>query len=301
MGHIPLTVAAYFLNAVSVTVDKYLITSKIPNPLAYIFYISLASTIVLIGLPFTHIPHTNTLILASLSTVLWTTGAYLMYQALKIGHTTRVIPMIGSLTPIFLFIHSILEGSLTTSQLQSVFILILGLIFINLSDLKGKLVKFEILLEILSALFFASSYIFLRQAYLSDNFLTVLIWSRLILVPILISLILFHSTRKIIFLNHSSSINLLPENKKKTGILFAAGQICGGASELLLTYSISLASPALVNSLQGTQYVFLFILTFILGLKFPLIYKEHQKVFGIVARIIGIMFIGLGLFDLAFT
>ncbi len=301
MSHIPITILAYLFNAFSVTIDKFLLTAKIPQPLSYIFYISLASLLSLLLLPLTHIPPSSALILASLSTILWTTGAYLMFSALKIGQTTRVIPIIGSLTPVFLFLHSMLTGNITGSQGQAILILILGMIVLTLPSWKGKVIFREFSLEFLAALFFAVSYLILRQAYLQTDFLTVFVWSRLILIPLLVGLVLIPITRRLIFLAQSKSVNLLPEHHRHTtGILFIIGQICGGISELLLTYSISLATPALVNSLQGTQYVFLLLLTFFLAKKYPTIFKDRGTTWSVILKITGIIFIALGLYDLAF-
>jgi hypothetical protein len=82
--------------------------------------------------------------------------------------------------------------------------------------------------------------------------------------------------------------------------LFIFGSVAGASSELLITFSVSLATPALVNSLQGSQYLFLFIASLFLGKKFPEIFKEKHTHLKTTFKILGILCIALGLYILAF-
>jgi len=75
MNYLPFTLLSYFFNALTVLTNKFLLSKTIPDPLIYIFYISLVSILAILALPFTHIPNLQTISIASLSTILWTTGA----------------------------------------------------------------------------------------------------------------------------------------------------------------------------------------------------------------------------------
>lgn len=303
MNYIFIAISAYLLNAVSVTIDKLLITKTIPDPLVYIFYFSLISIIALFALPFVSLPEINVLVLASISTLLWTSGAYFMLKALKIGQVSRVIPIIGTIIPLILLVQAVVSFSITETQILGVIFLILGLILITILDWKGKFTSKELTFELLSAVFYATSYIVLRQAYLQSDFLTVLVYSRLILIPIGIALILLPATRSIIFVAKATESQIkIPYWKQflssKTALLFGIGQICAGMGELLLTFAISLANPALINSFQGVQYVFLFFLSLILGKKNPEVFGEDLKGGVLVTKLGGIFCIGIGLFIL---
>lgn len=297
MSHIPFTLLAYLLNATATTIDKFLLTKNIQNPLVYVFYFSVFSLLGLLPLPFTKIPTLQTFFLASTSTVLWTTGAYFMFKALQLGQASRVIPIIGTLIPIILLIAGLATNSITQNQLIAIIMLILGFIFLTLLDLRGELKKAEAGFEILSAVLFAVSYLILRQAYLSADFLTVLVWGRFVIIPVSLVILVVPKLRHIIF----SSGNGRPAFKlvSRAGLLFLIGQAAGGSSELLITFSVSLANPALVNSLQGTQYAFLFLFTLFLAHRFPQVYKERLSLSIVLTKIIGIAFIAGGLFLLA--
>lgn len=298
MNHLPFTITAYLFNSLSVLTNKFLLSKTIPDPLVYIFYISLLSILAIFALPFTHIPTIPIFILASASTLLWTLGAYFMFKALKMGNVSRVIPIIGTLIPLLLLLFASETNVITTRQAWAVLILVLGMIFLSLRDLlQGALNKREIIFELASAGSFALSYILLREAYLNLDFFSVLVWSRLILLPFCLLLVAIPTIRRKIITSNGTKINFF----SKVGLVFLGGQISGAISEFLLLFSISLANPALVNSLQGTQYVFLLIFAIVLGKKYPQIFEEKYTLLTLIPKFVGIIFIGLGLYLLAFT
>lgn len=294
MTHLPFTLLAYFFNALSVLASKFLLNKTIPDPLIYIFYISLISLLAILALPFTKIPGLDTFLISSASTLLWTLGAYFMFKALKIGQISRVIPIIGTFTPIFLLLFA--YNTISSIQIQAILLLIAGMIFLTMSDWHAKFNPKELILEILSAFAFAVSYIILREAYLQLDFFSVIVWSRLILLPLGISILLIPNLRRKIFTANGPGINFL----SKAGLIFLGGQASGAVSELLLLFSISLANPALVNSLQGAQYIFLLIFALMLAKKYPAVFQEKYSFSGLFPKIIGISLIGAGLYLIAF-
>ena len=297
MNYLPFALLAYFFNGIAVLIDKFLLTAKIKNPLIYIFYISLFSFAILLLLPLTHVPSLFVFVLASISTVIWTSGLYFMYKALQVGLVSRVIPIIGVLIPIFLTVEALITKSVSSVEFIAIFILVAGLIFLTIFEWRGHLKKDELLFEFTSAVLFAISYIILRQVFLMDNFITVLVWSRLILMPLAVVILLIPASRKIVLAKDEGPKFSL---KSKMGALFMFGQAVGGSSELLITFSVSLATPALVNSLQGSQYLFLFIASLFLGKKFPEIFKEQHTHLKTAFKILGIICIAIGLYILAF-
>ncbi len=283
MNYLPLTITAYLLNSMSVLIDKVILTKNIGHPLTYIFYISAFSLIALVVIPFAPYPSMETFFLTSASSLLWTAGAYLMFFALRAGLASRVIPIIGALVPVFLLIAGLTANSLTTHQALAVGVLIAGMVMLTIRDWNGTMTWQELGLEVFSAGLFAVSYLVLREAYLSGDFLTVFGWGRIVIIPLGILLLLIPWSRKII---------LAPQPGRRVGWLFLAGQLIGGVAEILLTYSISLANPAVVNSLQGVQYVFLLIGSMIfLG--------ERYSLWTLLEKTAGIVLVGVGIYLLA--
>ena len=294
MSYLPIALLSYFLNSIALTVDKFLLTKSIPDPLIYIFYFSLVSFLLTLAIPFTHIPSFTVFILSSTSTLAWTVGAYCMFRALKYGQVQRVIPVIGTVTPLVLLIFAAGSNSIDLKQTEGIILSVIGLVFLTLGDLKGKLAWDELILEISSGFFFALAYFLLRLAFLQDSFFTVLVWSRPILIPLGIILLMIPASRnKILPMLHPRGVI------QKAAPVFIFGQIAAGTSELLLTFSISLTNPAVVNSLQGIKYIYLLIFSLILGKKYPEIFKTKLSGYFLLSQIVGIAFIGLGLYLLA--
>lgn len=286
MSHLPFTLSAYFFNALAVVANKHLLNKAIPDPLVYIFYISLVSLPAIFALPLVKLIDFETFMLASLSTITWTAGAYFMLKALKIGQVSRVIPIIGTLIPLILLLFAVRAQTLSVTQIQAVIILIFGLIFLTVTDWKGKPDKQEIVCEVLSASLFAVSYIILRQAYLKLDFLSVLVWSRMVLLPLLLIMIAVPFLRAKVISSKGLKLNFL----SKEGFIFLGGQISGALSEVLILFSISLANPALVNSLQGSQYVFLLIFD-----------RKKYPFLTLLSKFAGIILLAAGLYLLAFS
>lgn len=295
MSHLPFTILAYFFNATAVLIDKFLLAKHIPNPLIFIFYFSLFSLLAFLLVPFVKLPTGSVFLLASLSTLLWTSGAYFMFKALQVGQASRVIPVIGTLIPVILAVEAFYSQTISTTQVTAIVLLVLGLVFLTLVDWKGNIKVKEAAFELLSAGLFAMSYLILRQAYLQADFLTVLVWSRFIIIPLSLIILLIPHFRKVVFSSNRPLFNLF----SKAGLLFLFAQGAGGLSEILITFSVSLANPALVNSLQGTQYAFLFLFSIILARRFPRVFQEKLSVQTVLSKITGIGFIGSGLYLLA--
>lgn len=299
MSFLPFAVFAYFLNAAAVLIDKFLLSRSIPNPLLYVFNISLISLVVFAMAPFTHIPAGQAFYFGSASTLLWTLGAYFMFSALKIGQASRVIPVIGTLIPLILAGISAYSGEIGLNEMWAVLFLVLGLLFLVTPYLRGKIILKEAGFEMVSALFFANSYVFLKWAYLKDDFLSVMVYSRAVLIPVLVFILIIPYLRRLV-LTASNKGGHKFSYSSKIGALFIFGQAAGGFSGLLLNYSISLANPAVVNALQGTQYIFIFFASLVLARVFPHIFKEKLGYLNIFGKVIGILLIAFGLYMLAF-
>lgn len=297
MSYLPVALLAYLLNSISVTIDKFLLSKVIPDPLIYIFYFSLVSLLAIFAIPFVPFPSFLVLTFASLSACFWTLAAYLMFRALKLGQVQRVIPVIGTLTSLTLLALEAQSKSITMPQGVAIALLVSGLIFLTIHDWKGKFEKLEIGLEICSALFFALSYYFLRLGFENGDFLTVLVWSRPVLFPVVVMFFVIPNLRK----------KVIPYFQQKQGLinqgslLFSLGQTAAAISELLLSYAISLTSPAIVNSIQGVKYIFLLIFGIFLAKKLPFLFKNSFSRNFLINQIAGMAFIALGLYLLAFS
>ncbi len=184
MFFLPLAILAYLLNSIAITIDKFLLVNTALDPLIYIFYFSVLSFFAIFAIPFIQIPSQQVVILGSIATLCWTLAAFFMFTALKIGRVQRVIPIIGSLTTLVLLILAQHNHAIQNNQLIAIILMIAGLIFLTIGDWGGSFIKKELLLLIGSSIFFAFSYYLLSVAFAISSFLPVLVYSRLILIPV---------------------------------------------------------------------------------------------------------------------
>src|SRR4030042_556469 len=105
MSWLLVALGAYFLAAISVVVDKTLLKKDIPNPIVYTFYIAAFGAIpILILLPFFFsFPSPLIILVALMAGISFVWALILMYYGLRREEASRLAPMIGGLTPIFVF------------------------------------------------------------------------------------------------------------------------------------------------------------------------------------------------------
>jgi drug/metabolite transporter (DMT)-like permease len=197
----------YSLNAIALTIDKFLLTKSIPKPATYTFNVGLLNgifTLLLIPLGVSLLSPFN-IFISLLAGCFFAFALFTMYTALKGDEASRVVPYIGSLNPVFIFILAtlILGESLRGNQLVAFFFIIIGGIliswrfkdkknifeqmlpknFYNIFNKKDKssITKIFIIATI-SAVFFALSYTLTKHIYNSTSFLNGFIWTRFGLV-----------------------------------------------------------------------------------------------------------------------
>ncbi len=289
-------IVAYFILAAVFLVDKYLLTSSIPNARAYAFYIGILGMGVLIFVPFIDFYFLNPsdIFLAFVSGAAFLFGIFWFFKGLKKFEATRMVPAVGGLLPIFtiLLIYLLSWGreALTLKQILAFFMLVGGSVLITVEKspvFSWKSMKFSIV----AAFFLAVSFVSAKFVYLNYPFLLSLIWIKF--GGVLFSLI---------FLFDADLRNSLFQKrmgvKRKTAVIFFAGQAAGAAANMLQNWSIALAPliyVAFINALQGVQYVFLFFLVILFSIKFPRILKEELNREVVIQKSAALLLLGAGL------
>ena len=151
----------------------------------------------------------------------------------------------------------------------------------------------ELFIVVLAAVFFAASFVSSKYVFDQTEFLNGFIWIRLGSFLAVAFLFFKRDTRKA-FKKAISKI------KSKTGILFLGNQGIGAIGFLLQSLAISLGSVALVNAMQGVQFVFVIGLAGIASIKFPKLSGEEKidtKI--IIEKLAAVLIIAAGLWVLA--
>jgi drug/metabolite transporter (DMT)-like permease len=315
-----LAIGSYFINAGIYVADKFLLSKKIHSSITYAFYVGIWSIFNIFLLVFDPwVPELRELLVDLLAGILFLITLIFWYKALHQSEATRVVPIVGALIPIFSFLFSyiFLGYSLTERQLLSFIILIIGGILISIKHTRFYAVRevmerFRnifgnilggihaqyrptrrlIINSVTSALFFALYYVLIKYIYLHQPFIGGFVWSRLGTFIGVMFLLFVPDWRRLI-IKHQKGVKT-PKNL----IFFLSVRILAALAFIMLNWAISLGNVALVNSLQGVQYVFLMLLVLFLSTKFPKILKEELGGGVLLQKMIGVVLISLGLYML---
>lgn len=308
MPWIMLTILAYFLGAMTVILDKYLLGSqRISSPPIYAFYVGILGLGVLIFWPLAFIfpsfalaiPSYDQLLLSFLSGIFFLFGITASYFAIKKSETSKVTPVVFSVVPIVTFLAAYSWGIENFSFLR-----ILG---ISLLIFGGLLISFDLPLKLNKKKFFAGFYFsvcsgillglstfLLKLVYEEQNFFNGFVWTRIGAFIGTFSFLLIPVWRKGI-------INSFLHGKKKqgtatTGFIFVSNKILGGTSSALVNLAIGMGSVTLVSSMVSLQYVFVLLLAVLAGKHLPHVFEERLYFWDWVQKIIAMIIIAFGMF-----
>ena len=255
--------------------------------------------LVLFLIPFGLIFNFQSALFAILSGILGNFAFLTYFQALKKGEASIVAPVVGGANPLFtLLLGSIFLGQiLTPMQLLAFFLLILGAVILTHSLWAKKLkINHQLFLMILSGFLFAFAYLMLREAFVSSNFITGLIISRLTGGFLVLPLIFYPVTRSQIFSGSLTKHDFM----NKTSFLMLIGQGFGAGSGFLIAYAVSLTTPALVNSMFGFQYLVILITALFLAHEHrSTLLDETLTKLVLLQKVIGAGFLSLGVYLLS--
>lgn len=300
MNFLPISILAYALNGGAVLIDKILLRTGIPNPFVYTFYIGMLQFFVVIFIPFGFHFSPYAAFLSILSGIIFISGLLPFFLSLKKSDASVVGPITGSLNPAFALIIGwfLLDQILTGIQLIAFFVILLGTLILTFNLWFSRL-RFnnQLLLMCASGFLFGLSYVFLREAFLLSNFISVLVISKLATGSVALLFLISPAIRKQIFVSRKE----LGAAKfiNKTFLLLLFGQSMGAGFGLLVNYAVSLASPALVNSLFGIQYLVILAAALILGKKHPQLLDENLSKGAVAQKIAGAGFLSLGVYLLS--
>jgi len=291
-----IAIFAYFLLAVVSLVDKFLLGGSLSNPKIYAFYVGLLGSLAFLLIPFGFliVPESAFVLIAALmSGSCQILGICFYFDSLKKFETSRVIPAIGGLQPLFAFALTwFFTGGkevLDSWQIAAFSLIVAGSVAIvyepkalNLKSLKAVA---------LPAFLFALAVVLAKFVYVALPFVSGFL---LISVGSVSTALLFLVSKEV----RAQAFEVRGMAKKSTTALFFANQAGGAAAFLLQSYAVSLAPfafVAVVNALAGFQYMFLFFFSTLFSVYFPNVIKEKISKKIIFQKIFSIILIALGL------
>ncbi len=289
---------AYLFFSLSSFGDKVILSQKI-KPKLYTFYIGISSILVVLALPFIGfaLPPAGAWVWVILEAFAFMLAIYSMFSALEKFDVSRVMPAIGGLQPIFILLMTVSfwgAKALAGMDLLAFLLLLSGSIIISFEK-RLAITRHYLMLVVFSALMFSADYLFSKMVFGAMPFLRGLVWMNLARFCIAAPFLLGGQFRRQVFTKQ-------PSINPKTGAMFFFTQGAGAIGYFLQGLAISLAPVsqlALVNSLRGLQYVFLFLITLGTSFFIPGLLKENISKKTLLQKGVSLGLIALGLAVLA--
>ncbi len=299
MNWLYLAIFSHFLFAVVFALDKILI-KKIVSPLKYALIVGAFEGLVVILIPFVDfvLPQNSIIILAFLSGFCLSIGLYFYFKTLLNNEASWVAPLLfGALVPITTYIFSriFLNETLTFFQAVAFILLLIGGFIISFNRRYKLSSVFYI---IISAVFIALGFVFLKIVFNNTNFISGYILSRLggFLVAIIVYLVVYGRGLRFKQI-YEEKIGL---GKTKEFIwnqlngLVVSKQFLAFVANIILLYTVSIGNLTLVNGLGGVRYAFLIILAVFMAKKWPSLMDEKLSFWIILRKAIAVLLIIFG-------
>jgi uncharacterized membrane protein len=279
-----LALIAYLFNSVAFIIDKYLLTAVIPRPFGYAFWVAVLSLAVVVFIPFgVHLQDLSYLTIAFISGGTFFMALIYLYRAIRKSSVSVASTQVSVMSVAFAYFLSIflLGDSFMVRDLIAFGVVALG---ITLLGKTGQHVWRE---AFIGGLLFGISLVTLKMSFDLSNFINGFFWTRMGFIGAALITLPFPIARKEIFHSYKGS-------QLTSKFLFVLGKIIAGLGFLFLDLAIQLGNVALVNALLGSQFVFIFILSLMLGGKVPAVAEDTalptlvRKFSGIILVIIGL-------------
>lgn len=304
-----LAVLAQAIAAVVAVVDKYIVSGdkSLMRPFVYAFYTCLISgawiVVYLFGLfpleffgfsvpSFANV-NSPSLVVSALSLVAAYTffiGLVSLFQALRKGEASDVVPVVGAVSAITTFGlgYVFLNDRLTLGFIAGIVLLALGTALVSRYRFGWR----TALTTIHAGIFFAIHYIAIKAVFNITSFDDGFFWSRIAFVLVALSMLLVPRYFEKI-------TTQTKEAGSKGGVLVFFNKLLAGISTILILKATELGEVSVVQALGGLQFVFILLIVMVFDRLLPDECAEHTKYKPDVYRKIFFIFIiTLGFFML---
>lgn len=287
---ITLAVFAQFLNAASIVVDKYVIarSGALGRPVAYAFYVSALSAVVLVMVPLglVGLPSVAVLGMSLLVAITYILSILFLYSALRLTNPSDVVPVTGAVAALATFS---LTQVLISSDVPFSFLLPFGLLVVGTAFISHfRFTVRSFVFAALAGLFFGLSAVCIKILFSQAPFTDAFFWSRMANVFGALLLLLVPGNRTAIF---AGAVQSSAGHKW----LVVGNKTLAGASFMLTLVAIKLGSVSIVGAMAGLQFVFLLSFAYLFGRYVPTIFhgeihphKFPHKLYGTIMIVVGL-------------
>lgn len=310
MTWILLATAGQFLNAIVAILDKFIVTDDkvLPRPFVYAFYscivtggwaivfaVDLIPGFPALGLPQlanVHVPTIQVVGMSFLAAYTFFIALVSMYDGLKHADASDVMPVIGAVAALSSFGMSylFLDSELSSNFIYGILLLASGTFLVS----QMRFSTHVALHAVHSGIFFALHYIAMKGLFIETSFDDGFFWSRVAFVLFALSLLLVPS-----YLEKITAQTKV--TTKKAGALVLGTKIMAGIAAFVLLKATDWGDVTVVQALDGLKFVFIILLSLLIGRFIPREAGENEFDFPTIMRkVVFIVIITLG-FLMLFT
>ncbi len=288
-----IAIIGYALLAVEAVMSKYILAARMKSWPLYAFYVGIFSAFSLFLAPF-GLKWQGVLpfLISFLAGIIFFLSLSFLFYSLVRSSTSRVYILFGAVSTIATAVLARLMIGEIISEKEAA-----GIIFLLLG---GAVISYKFYASrffshwrgaTLAGILAAFSLILLKLGYNNGTFVNGYIISRIGIMFAALAALLIPDFRKAVFEN-------IKKRKRKENIENLAGTIVAkataGLGTLLINYSISLGSVAIVSSLVSIQYLLTFVFALFLSLFLESIFVEKFSLLNILAKMTGIFLVTIG-------
>lgn len=293
MTWILLATAGQFLNAIVAVIDKYLVTEKtaLPRPFVYAFYSCLITGSWLlifvagavpgfsaIGFPTLANVQSPSLAVVGMSFLAAYTffmALVSLYNALAMADTSDVMPVIGAVSALSAFglSYQFLDYSLTPNFVWGSLLLIVGTGLVS----QVQFTRSILLYTIHGGIFFALHNIAMKGLFLETSFDDGFFWSRVAFFLFALSLLLVPTY-------YEKIKGQTKKTSAQTGFLILFAKVLAGIAAFMLLKATDWGEVSVVQALDGLKFVFILLISFLVGRFIPQTAGENRFDFRTLVR-----------------
>lgn len=297
---------SFFAGATANLMDRFILTKRISDPLVYVFYVGIMNVGVFVLLPYSFFDISPMEGFVYLAVGFVSFVGILAYNyAFSLEEATKVAPVVIGFVPVFSLFYSIyfLNEALSRTDIFAFILLLAGsvlLVFDKKSFSQNSRRAF--FLAVFTAFFlaiYAASFKYALSIRGDGHFLGVFFWTRLATLVSVLPLLFFKSVRESILGQRHKKVHTPGDSKIRTILIVIGTKSIGALSSVSVNYAFSLVSVAIVNSMAGLQFGFLFLMALFLSKKYPHILTEDTDKKTIFRKAISLAIMCVGIIILA--
>jgi drug/metabolite transporter (DMT)-like permease len=289
----------HIMNAAAFVVDKTLLSTAFKRGGTYAFVIGLLSSTILVLFPVVSWNvELYTWIAIGIFGSVFIIALWAFFEALSRAEASRIVPIVGSLIPMFtlfdsaLFIHERLPPRILFGL---AFLLVATVLLTRGGERGHRLNLSTIGLCIAASFLFAASSVSGKYAFSHVPFLDAFVLSRIFSIVLALSIPIISPSIR------GEIMSIIQPEKRKGGskpihlVLMAAGQTSGAIGFVGVQYAIALGSVTVVNALQAVQYAAIVLVAWLGGKKLAKLLKEDLSKRTLAIKGVAIVLVAIGL------